>query len=268
MAQSAHAAGSGEEDFLFRDRGDGISRVERSLSRHAVAIAASLFLVLTFFLLLFSQAALLSTVSKLSNSLDFPSHYASSFQSLHSHFPEKSDPPLHKPLRFLRQPALEDSSARGDAAWTALLAPVGDGQIWRTYNETYKLPWGVSMYHGVDCLGMLRGRLLHGTASYDGGVLKAQGSERERDHVVHCLSYILQKVLCAGDSTIEPPWTRTDVRGNILMADVDGEGFEHMCKDTSQMQALTMAAQRDGGAGGELGKWHWRAGDNVESIFG
>lgn len=69
--------------------------------------------------------------------------------------------------------------------------------------------------------------------------------------------------MCAGDSTIEPPWVRKDEAGNIIRQGVDGHGVQHTCKDT---RLLWETAEKSEEAG--IDPWNWQVGDTVERVFG
>ncbi|KAB5518247.1 hypothetical protein GE09DRAFT_929729, partial [Coniochaeta sp. 2T2.1] len=58
-------------------------------------------------------------------------------------------------LVFERHPDLEDLSHNGDQTWSELTTPLG-GMLWVKHNDTYSYPWGISMFHGLHCLQMIR----------------------------------------------------------------------------------------------------------------
>lgn len=56
-------------------------------------------------------------------------------------------------------------------------------------------------------------------------------------HTQHCFDFILQGILCAGDTTIE--WARVESDGSRLS--VDGWGIPHQCKDLEAIMAWVEA---------------------------
>jgi hypothetical protein len=108
--------------------------------------------------------------------LEFRSPAPWSFSAFYSLEPTASDPPLHT-VATIYKPSrgLEDVSPAGDDAWSALMtARVGQtgslrkdvislrltntkGSFLRiARNETFDFGWGVSMYHSLHCLSMVR----------------------------------------------------------------------------------------------------------------
>ncbi|KAK7943558.1 Piwi domain family protein [Apiospora aurea] len=170
---------------------------------------------------------------------------------------------------FEQVSALEDMTHENDEAWTSTLMPPNDGFVLVKHNENLDLRVGISMFHALHCLSLVRAVLQdipspthrHGSLGPRG---KA-GSEHflQKTHLPHCLMYIAQSLMCAGDSTLEPSWLRTDKDGNIVLHGVDGLGVQHQCKDT---KSLWDAARRS--SKGSIQPWGWKAGDTVESVFG
>ncbi|MCJ1405495.1 hypothetical protein MMC11_008723, partial [Xylographa trunciseda] len=188
---------------------------------------------------------------------------------------------------FDLQPALEDLSHAGDATWASTVLPGKGGFLWVQHNETYEESYGITMFHALHCLKLIRANLqeLPSMQAYaaeqqvrekqgDGGralehVHDAMGGKNhmhqnhlgDPGHVAHCVSYIAQSLACAGDSTIEPPWEEKDGGGYIVKHGVDGEGYQHQCKDTSLLWKYAELSERKA-----ITPWEWRRGDTVESI--
>ncbi|EIM84317.1 uncharacterized protein STEHIDRAFT_159001 [Stereum hirsutum FP-91666 SS1] len=73
--------------------------------------------------------------------------------------------------------------------------------------------FGLSMFHQLHCLQMIRHAILAGDAE---------------DHVQHCLNMIRQAILCAADTTLDPLDVSNDDGAPIA---ADGVGQTHMCRD-------------------------------------
>ena len=110
---------------------------------------------------------------------------------------------------------LESLDSTADETWNnAMSTPLG-GFLLVQHNETYQRGWGVSMFHSLHCLGMLRASLQshfglnpeggdHGTHMHGSG--RRRGEEKrfsvdERQHAEHCIGYI------ARVSLSYPSWT-------------------------------------------------------------
>lgn len=96
-------------------------------------------------------------------------------------------------------------SAAGDEAWSSKLETRQGGFLWVRYNETLKEGWGVSMFHALHCLKMIRVELQHNWLVMDleqssshsrHEVHKAATSHEGRTgdipHMKHCLAYIAE----------------------------------------------------------------------------
>jgi hypothetical protein len=131
----------------------------------------------------------------------------------------------------------------GDAAWSTISSTKQGGFLWVRHNETYKTGHGVSMFHALHCLSMIRdvvkgstsGAMAHSHGSKRG--IHAELSEDEM-HVGHCLSYAAQSLLCSADGTLERPKTYLDDAGNVLRDDVDGDGVRHQCKGAEHLREM------------------------------
>lgn len=108
----------------------------------------------------------------------------------------------HYPFTIPGVTPLEELGPEGDEAWRRLI-PEGGGLIWIKYNETFNLPWGISMFHGIHCLQMLRGEMqtLTGLGTGEGHHTHKSSIATEKDshgqgsdlvHLGHCLAYIAE----------------------------------------------------------------------------
>jgi hypothetical protein len=104
-------------------------------------------------------------------------------------------------FEFLERPDIESLDSTVDEAWNqAMNTPLG-GFLLVRHNETYSQGWGVSMFHSIHCLGILRstmqnyfglapehggGHAAHSHGQRDGATLHVD----ERKHAEHCLGYI------------------------------------------------------------------------------
>ncbi|KAF9045153.1 hypothetical protein BJ165DRAFT_1389153 [Panaeolus papilionaceus] len=89
--------------------------------------------------------------------------------------------------------------------------------------------YAISMYHQLHCMNGFRKML--------GGQQHRNASRHEHDeaHILHCLSYMRQMVLCAGDTTLEPAFIARNTDGRKTTA-AYGSGVTHQCKDWVQIR--------------------------------
>jgi hypothetical protein len=102
---------------------------------------------------------------------------------------------------FRERPDLESLDSTADEAWSnAMSTPLG-GFLLVRHNETYYRGWGVSMFHSIHCMGMLRtsfqryfgladGNGDHGVHIHGPPGRRSLSMIDERQHVEHCLGYI------------------------------------------------------------------------------
>lgn len=108
------------------------------------------------------------------------------------------------PFAFRERLDIENLDPEADELWNgALNTPLG-GFLLVAHNETFYRGWGVSMFHSIHCLSMLRTSFqsYFGLATGPGGhgdhTHGSQGRRRaaglagidERQHVEHCMGYI------------------------------------------------------------------------------
>ncbi|KAL8922103.1 MAG: hypothetical protein Q9172_003708 [Xanthocarpia lactea] len=174
--------------------------------------------------------------------------------------------PRQIPTIFQDKPILEDLSPSADAEWErALLTPKG-GFLWVRYKETAERPYGISMFHGLHCLKMLREVIQSSRSGMDGGEHSVKdgghGKGQSMDHIGHCIGYIAQHLMCAADSTIEPSKVTLDKDGQATQFMVDGEGYQHQCRDHSGLRRIVEQSEKQA-----VKEWVWRMGDTVESVW-
>ena len=102
---------------------------------------------------------------------------------------------------FTRVPMFEDLSHENDAAWAAAAMPKRLGFIYVRYNDTLVLERGISMFHAMHCLSLLRQLLQAAPANRGKSHVNHQGDGESTQHLhekhmPHCLSYLAQVSLC------------------------------------------------------------------------
>ena len=84
--------------------------------------------------------------------------------------------------------------------------------------------FGISMFHQIHCLHMIRLALINGPD----------------DHSGHCLNFLRQAILCNSDTTLDPLVVDPDG----TMTGTDGMGVTHVCRDWSQVYAYVTENQK------------------------
>jgi hypothetical protein len=141
----------------------------------------------------------------------------------------------HTPARLPINPrdvSLEvvDSERYGmhdDNDW-ASVTPLGHGFVKIGSGEDF---YAISMYHQLHCLNGFRKML-------SGEHRNASRIEHDEQHVLHCLSYLRQMVLCSADITLEPAFSAENTDGRKTKA-AYGTGVTHQCKDWEQIRAFS-----------------------------
>lgn len=196
---------------------------------------------------------------------------------------------------FTRSNALEDFSYHNDEHWFSTVMPKNEGFISIRHNETFNIEWGISMFHQMHCLSLLRAVLQRealNTPEHPQDSHSARQDEHadqhflHQSHLPHCIGYLAQvfiafhrpclspqreltylvsskAIMCAGDGTIERPWVRKDDAGNIVAHGVDGVGTMHRCRNTDLLWSVS-----EGSAVSPIQPWDLAVGDTVERVFG
>ncbi|OBT75185.1 hypothetical protein VF21_06105 [Pseudogymnoascus sp. 05NY08] len=160
--------------------------------------------------------------------------------------PQSFLPPI--PLQtviFEDETPYRDIGPAGDKLWNDMM-PKGKGFLRVPNARLYDLPpskpsgnstdgaeeFSVSLTHQLHCLAMLRDVIVQfgkGSASrfWD------QSAKGGDGHAYHCLDYIRQGILCAGDTSLEFVKVEYDDFGKVRSNSVDGAGVAHICRDWS-----------------------------------
>ncbi|RAL17388.1 uncharacterized protein BO97DRAFT_359181, partial [Aspergillus homomorphus CBS 101889] len=146
-----------------------------------------------------------------------------------------SGPPLQLPVTRKFQPLTPLWRAQSDtSSWESLLSPPNGGMLKvRTSNGTIT-DYGISMFHQLHCLSMLRGVIFPSISQHHGASTSSlphsDNAHEDSVHWAHCFDYIAQAIICSADDTIEPPHLAIDKNGERILI-VDGMGHTHQCRD-------------------------------------
>jgi hypothetical protein len=120
--------------------------------------------------------------------------------------PAQSCPAPRTITRTFRElETLEDLSHSADSAWEATFNTPKGGFLWVKHNETMNEAWGVSMFHAIHCLGLIRQAVQesgnnthaissthHEANSHTSRSVRHTHGGMDRRHIGHCFSYIAQ----------------------------------------------------------------------------
>ncbi|KAF7874513.1 uncharacterized protein EAF02_008490 [Botrytis sinoallii] len=161
------------------------------------------------------------------------------------------------PKIFTPIPALE--AALGDPEdvdWDEYLLTPNGGFIIVDEGEGVTKGYGVTMFHQLHCLGMIRTMLFGGPMNHDHEVQGAEWSKNPL-HFLHCLDYIAQGIICTADDTLEVPKPTTNAMGKVVDG-IDGMGHEHQCRNASALREKVLLSES---------KPVWRAALGRTSVF-
>jgi len=213
--------------------------------------AKSVSIGLTFFVFIFVLATFVFSTSNLASNASYGSWLSPASFLCDVSSNEATDTRLKraKLQPFRNRPELEDMGEVGDRLWSQISSTSQGGFIWVRHNETYKTGYGVSMFHALHCLSMVRdalkgpGRAMSDHMSHSRAESRGSNAEHEM-HTSHCLSYIAQSLLCSADGTLEQPRTLKDDAGNVIRDDVTGEDIVHQCKGADFLRESIEATER------------------------
>ncbi|KAI1456423.1 hypothetical protein F4805DRAFT_458847 [Annulohypoxylon moriforme] len=156
---------------------------------------------------------------------------------------------LH-PVKFYKDPwkypVYDRKESKNIDWWDNLLTPNGgflmvkekDGEI----NQI-----GVSMFHQLHCLSMIRAMLLKGNAHMDHVHVEDRDmnqSAKDRGHFLHCFDYIVQAIICTADDTLERSG-KVQVPGGEEVDGINGSGGRHSCRNSTLLYDYVLQSEQD-----------------------
>ncbi|KAF8960223.1 hypothetical protein BDZ97DRAFT_1734973 [Flammula alnicola] len=87
--------------------------------------------------------------------------------------------------------------------------------------------YAISMYHQLHCLNSFR-KMFNGHRN-------ASRAAHDEMHILHCLTYLRQTMLCGADTTLEPAFFAQNTDGRKTEA-AYGVGVTHECRDWVQIR--------------------------------
>ncbi|OJJ69566.1 hypothetical protein ASPBRDRAFT_281622 [Aspergillus brasiliensis CBS 101740] len=141
-----------------------------------------------------------------------------------------------------------DTTVRGDDSWDKLM-PLGEGYLRIPHPRRFDIPpsspilndpdaaelYMVSSVHQLHCLRILRDVIVK--VDNDNGNMSVKVDK----HVFHCLDYLRQAIMCAGDTTLEWARVRRNANGDLAGYFFDGRGSSHQCRDWTTIVGILEA---------------------------
>ena len=141
--------------------------------------------------------------------------------------------PLNPRTVALKVIDAEESDRYGlhdDNDW-ASVTPLGKGFVKIGDRDGVEDYYAISMYHQFHCLNDFR-KMLSGRQRNE------SRAEHDKMHVVHCLAYLRQMILCNADTTLEPAFSALNTDGRKTKA-AYGAGVIHQCRDWEQIREFS-----------------------------
>ncbi|KAF9888337.1 hypothetical protein FE257_008770 [Aspergillus nanangensis] len=247
---------------------------------------------LSAFLVLALTLVLLSPLDYLLPILPFTSYQTPCLASSSWSHPDRIHSRVFDPNHDLERQTFESITLVQDQlSWEDMLMPVtgggilaqrspppdlaDDGEIGDNEDDEKNDPeisYGISMFHQLHCLIILRGIIFPETShkKFNSTLLPHSGDpEMDQTHWAHCFDYIAQvgaliylSITPYGmknDDTIEQP-RRTIMHGKTVF-NVHGVGAEHQCRDSKRLWEISMDS-RD-----KIDMWVWKNGIGAREFF-
>ncbi|KAI1214209.1 uncharacterized protein F4807DRAFT_407083 [Annulohypoxylon truncatum] len=170
-----------------------------------------------------------------------------------SHPKPKECPSVHSqelsPVKFIKDPWKHPVYNRKEPReidwWEDLLTPNGGFLMVKEQDgETNQI--GVSMFHQLHCLSMIRTMILMGDIHMDHVHVESRDmnqSAKDRGHFLHCFDYIVQAILCTADDTLERSG-KVLVPGGEEVDGINGVGQMHQCRNATLLYDYVLQSEK------------------------
>lgn len=162
-------------------------------------------IILLGFIIILLSLKQLYPQSFVAGSFSIPHTNQATIYSSGTTVPQSSPQIAGFPFTFRERPDIESLDPKFDEGWNGEMSTPLGGFMLVAHNESFYRAWGVSMFHSIHCLTMLRTSfqrsfgLVSGDKNSHGGHSHGKNGKRsfvdlsmidERQHVEHCLGYI------------------------------------------------------------------------------
>ncbi|KAG9239633.1 hypothetical protein BJ875DRAFT_85516 [Amylocarpus encephaloides] len=160
-----------------------------------------------------------------------------------------------KNIKFRFPSGYEAIDENGDQIWDDLM-PLGSGFVRVPHPRKYAMPrstriekdaedaelYSVSMTHQLHCLAVLR-HVIVKYEKHDKSRFAGEG------HEYHCLDYIRQSILCAGDTTLDHADIEYNADGSEREYGFTGANATHRCRDWDAIRRVLIDKRFDNKTG-------------------
>ncbi|KAL4892602.1 hypothetical protein BDV59DRAFT_202355 [Aspergillus ambiguus] len=207
---------------------------------------------------------------------------------------EPTHPRIFDPNHALERDSFESTPIQEQLSWEDLLMPDSGGGILAQQpprdpfehhqgDSIADVSYGISMFHQLHCLIILRGLIFPETShkKVNSTLPPHSGNPRvDRTHWAHCFDYIAQvcnhkptvpivctlltyaqAIICSADDTIEQP-KKAVVNGRTVF-NVNGVGAVHQCRDSERLWEVSMDSMHE-----KVDMRVWRNGIGARAFFG
>ncbi|KAI0841261.1 hypothetical protein F5Y06DRAFT_216651 [Hypoxylon sp. FL0890] len=129
--------------------------------------------------------------------------------------------------------------------WDSLLTPNGGFLMVEEQNHEIN-QYGVSMFHQLHCLSMIRTVLLSKEMHMNHVHVESRGMEesaKDRGHFLHCFDYIVQAILCSADDALERSG-KVPVPGGEEVDGINGMGQTHQCRNATLLYDYVLQSEQ------------------------
>ncbi|KAK5989598.1 hypothetical protein PT974_07852 [Cladobotryum mycophilum] len=151
------------------------------------------------------------------------------------------------PTKFVKNPWMHPIySGKGISNktefWDSLLTPNG-GFIMVDLQDNRNHSVGVSMFHQLHCLSLIRAVIVSGGMHKHPAQRRDMNDMEDREHFMHCFDYIVQAILCTADDALESSINILDTDGNEEDG-INGMGQVHKCRNATRLYDYVLHSER------------------------
>ncbi|KAI0098117.1 hypothetical protein F4776DRAFT_532174 [Hypoxylon sp. NC0597] len=154
------------------------------------------------------------------------------------------------PTNFVRDPWKYPIYSRNKVSekldwWDSLLTP--NGGFLMVEEQSHEInQYGVSMFHQLHCLSMIRSVLLSSEMHMDHVQAESRDtaeSAKDHGHFLHCFDYIVQAILCTADDALERSG-KVLVPGGEAVDGINGMGQTHQCRNATLLYNYVLQSEQ------------------------
>ncbi|KIM96897.1 hypothetical protein OIDMADRAFT_131237 [Oidiodendron maius Zn] len=126
--------------------------------------------------------------------------------------------------------------------WDSLLTPNG-GFLMVDLQDHKNHSIGVSMFHQLHCLSMIRAVIVTGEMRRHPVESRNMKEMQDHEHFMHCFDYIVQAILCSADDALERSINILDAGGEEEDG-INGMGQTHQCRNATLLYDYVLQSEQ------------------------